>query len=605
MSPNDEKVKQEISEDEEDVFEDAENYEDVDEFKGSLKSLGISDAPADYLAKDLALEMIDDSLKQVKVALDYFLNSEYDIAEIKLKKGFKKTLYFTHGYAVLLTMKSLMTFDPNDIANALLLLNEAVEISNCYRKKEQSIMGSIQGYIKGIALDKMDKLQRHAELVFAEAYLLKALISIINNESIMTAMKEVINIRASHSIYKQCLKWIEKKELEKEYHLIDSDFASGVFFGMGLFNMILSLLPSRAIAFLELVGFSASRKKGLSLLQSQFNQGGLREFMCNLTVVAYYTVMPTFISNIKHESELVDNHLNQGLSKYPNGAFYLYFKARTLQFRLDINESINYYHKSINSQHQWQQLHHICYWDLTMNHVILLEFDKAAICQEKLEEASKWSKATYKYLRAANLLMSRDLLDDKRISDTLIDDLMTQVPNSMQRIIGKRIPVEKFVSRKSRKYFLQGKRLHLPAFEIMMFWNLFNRMGETLPKALEILFESQKKLEEKVQTDDTYNEDLCLNTLLLAIAYRENKKNRDSEALFLKLFEMEKNIVLDQYISPFGRYEYARLLVNLDRTTEAKAMLEAARNNYRKYSMERSLQLRVHNLLLHIKENEI
>lgn len=41
----------------------------------------------------------------------------------------------------------------------------------------------------------------------------------------------------------------------------------------------------------------------------------------------------------------------------------------------------------------------------------------------------------------------------------------------MQRIAGKRIPMEKFVARKSRKYADQGNYLMLPAVEMLMIRN--------------------------------------------------------------------------------------------------------------------------------------
>jgi hypothetical protein len=43
---------------------------------------------------------------------------------------------------------------------------------------------------------------------------------------------------------------------------------------------------------------------------------------------------------------------------------------------------------------------------------------------------------------------------------------MAQVPDLMQRIAGKSIPLEKFVARRARKFVQQGNRLALPGIEL-------------------------------------------------------------------------------------------------------------------------------------------
>lgn len=43
---------------------------------------------------------------------------------------------------------------------------------------------------------------------------------------------------------------------------------------------------------------------------------------------------------------------------------------------------------------------------------------------------------------------------------------MAQVPDLMQRIAGKSIPLEKFVARRARKFVQQGNRLVLPGIEL-------------------------------------------------------------------------------------------------------------------------------------------
>ncbi len=87
-----------------------------------------------------------------------------------------------------------MTFDPKDISYALALLRTAVECAHVYRKKDGSIIGNLAQFVKGASLDAMTLLQRHAELIYAEAYLLKALITILNDESFVSFIREGTSI---------------------------------------------------------------------------------------------------------------------------------------------------------------------------------------------------------------------------------------------------------------------------------------------------------------------------------------------------------------------------------------------------------------------------
>ena len=53
-------------------------------------------------------------------------------------------------------------------------------------------------------------------------------------------------------------------------------------------------------------------------------------------------------------------------------------------------------------------------------------------------------------------------------------DHFRNVAKYKQRIAGKSIPIEKYCVRKAEKYFNNGGRLVLPAFELMLVWNWFN-----------------------------------------------------------------------------------------------------------------------------------
>ena len=57
-------------------------------------------------------------------------------------------------------------------------------------------------------------------------------------------------------------------------------------------------------------------------------------------------------------------------------------------------------------------------------------------------------------------------------------NLCRDVPTYKQRIAGKSLPTEKFVIKKSTRFFAQGERLRLAALELLYVWNLLKIVGK-------------------------------------------------------------------------------------------------------------------------------
>jgi hypothetical protein len=80
-------------------------------------------------------------------------------------------------------------------------------------------------------------------------------------------------MRTTISIYRQLGKYIELADAEAEARgdgpedkSIDTHFRSGVYLGVGLSNLILSLMPSKLLTIVELFGYKGDRHVGLEML---------------------------------------------------------------------------------------------------------------------------------------------------------------------------------------------------------------------------------------------------------------------------------------------------------------------------------------------------
>ena len=84
-----------------------------------------------------------------------------------------------------------------------------------------------------------------------------------------------LNVRSAIQVYRQLGKYIEQMDAEAqargegphEDKSIDVHFRSGVYLGVGMSHIIISLMPARLATLVELFGYKGNRHFGLSLLQ--------------------------------------------------------------------------------------------------------------------------------------------------------------------------------------------------------------------------------------------------------------------------------------------------------------------------------------------------
>ncbi|KAI5480893.1 outer membrane protein, IML2, mitochondrial/Tetratricopeptide repeat protein 39 [Pseudohyphozyma bogoriensis] len=214
------------------------------------------------------VKLTDDELKgdidSIFVALHLFMNSRMVEAEEICMSASDHRLYYSVGFALIQSIKSLATFEPEDLEAAISCCKDSLTITSLLRKKNHSLFESGLRLAKGSTsvsnIASMTLVQRHAELVWAECTLLRAVLGII-----YSVLKEALNMRNAYAIYRTLAKFVAQADAAydgEEDPSIDQHFRSGVFLGNGLISLILSLLPSTVLKIMEVFGFTG---KPLSL----------------------------------------------------------------------------------------------------------------------------------------------------------------------------------------------------------------------------------------------------------------------------------------------------------------------------------------------------
>ncbi|GAA5897205.1 hypothetical protein JCM8208_003754 [Rhodotorula glutinis] len=553
--------------------------------------------------QDVALteDDIREDISVIWKAMHLFMSSRMIEAEDICLSACDHRLYYSVGYSLIQAIKSLATFEPEDLEAAIQCCKDSITITQLLRKKDHGLFERVGSLAKGStsvqSIKNMTLVQRHAELVFAECTLLKAVLGIIYSGDFLAFLKEALNMRNAYAIYRTLAKYVETAD--QEYHgpgdedpAIDQDFRSGVRLGNGMISLILSLLPSAVLKIMEVFGFTGDRDWALSTLMKAGGwkarveepsmdpaKEGIRRPICDMVLLMHHLVIANYLPVGGVDVPTAANILHYNLDRYPTGIFFLYFAGRLHSTETMLEDAIKSFRLAIQAQREYIQLGHICYWDLGLVSLAQGSWAKGYECFTILDKESNWSKAIYAYAKATTL--HEDGIEAAKANQT-----MAQVPDLMQRIAGKSIPLEKFVARRARKFVAQGNRLTLPGIELAYVLNClglsprFILFEEHLNQVSQVLAElhAVKEPEQYGKNGDEYWDDYCLAHLLRGIILRfishpephvvarpEESPipvdEADEQALisFNNVLKHGRDISHDHHVVWFAHYELGRL----------------------------------------------
>uniref|UniRef100_A0A2I3HBL8 Tetratricopeptide repeat domain 39B n=1 Tax=Nomascus leucogenys TaxID=61853 RepID=A0A2I3HBL8_NOMLE len=513
-------------------------------------------------------------LEECAVALNLFLSNKFTDALELLRPWAKESMYHALGYSTIVVLQAVLTFEQQDIQNGMSAMKDALQTCQKYRKK-YTVVESFSSLLSRGSLEQLSEEEMHAEICYAECLLQKAALTFVQDENMINFIKGGLKIRTSYQIYKECLTIlheIQKNKLQQEFFY---EFEGGVKLGTGAFNLMLSLLPARIIRLLEFIGFSGNRELGLLQLREGASGRSMRSALCCLTILAFHTYISLILGTGEVNVAEAERLLAPFLQQFPN-------------VRSVFQSAQEVFRKCVSVQEEWKQFHHLCYWELMWINVFQQNWMQAYYYSDLLCKESKWSKATYVFLKAAILTMLPE--EDVVATNENVVTLFRQVDSLKQRIAGKSLPTEKFAVRKARRYSASlpaPVKLILPALEMMYVWNGFSIVSKRKDVS-ENLLVTVEKAEAALQSQNFNSfsvDDECLVKLLKGCCLKNLQRPLQAE--------LEKLLKYDHYLVPFTLFELASLYKSQGEIDKAIKFLETARNNYKDYSLESRLHFRI------------
>uniref|UniRef100_A0A8C1P208 Tetratricopeptide repeat domain 39A n=1 Tax=Cyprinus carpio TaxID=7962 RepID=A0A8C1P208_CYPCA len=519
------------------------------------------------------------ALQDCMLALDLFLRNEFDEALTRLKSRNKDSMYHALTYATILEMQAMMTFNPEDILAAGNTMKEAQAV--CQRS---------------IAFVSFPE-ELHAEVCYAECLLQRAALTFLQDENMISFIKGGMKVRNSYQIYKELHTVLKSSSyVQGDNH---GHFEGGVKLGVGSFNLMLSLLPTRTLRLLEFVGFSGNKEFGLEQLQEGSAEHTFRSFLCNMLLLCYHTFMSFILGTGEGDVEDAEKLLQPYLKKYPKGSIFLFFAGRIEEIKGNLDAAIKRFEECCEAQQHWKQFHHMCYWELMWCFTYKRHWKMAYFYADLLSKENAWSKATYAYMKAAYLsMLSRE--ECQPFGENVVT-LFRQVPSLKQKIAGKSLPTEKFAIRKARRYNTDNAiPLPAPPLEMMYIWNGYTVIGkqkDLTEGMLKTLDEAQQMLEQHPmwwpERNSPSQHDQCVVSLLKGLCLKHLGFKEEAEHYFTLVLCNESQIKDDHYLVPNALLEHGLLCMEEGRIDEAIKLLEAAKQNYKNYSMESRTHFRI------------
>ena len=194
-----------------------------------------------------------------------------------------------------------------------------------------------------------------------------------------------------------------KKEWKSSF--LKREFEYGAKFGLGVYQLYLSVLPPKILKILEWVGFRGDRDVGLALLYSAADSNTCRSLFSKWFPMFYYYMVQYFMGTVGEKEGTptlqTDLHLKVVSEMFPTGVVVDINRAQRCIIGGQIQQAIPLMQTKTKG---WKNFEHFLFWQLYWCHGMLGEFEAAARYSKRLMEESKWSPAIYTFMHALALV---------------------------------------------------------------------------------------------------------------------------------------------------------------------------------------------------------
>jgi len=340
-----------------------------------------------------------------------FFRNEFQQSEDFLSRGKDSIPVFAVSHGVITMLKALMTFDEQVKLQAMARLNHAEALSYKLAGYDGFFAGIGKKFASVLSRKKksLTKEQIEARISIAESQFAKSLLCFLD-ESVSGFVRGSMGMRRAWSSYNQC-----SKDIGDSAHLqLTPADRDGVFFGLGVFNLVLGIMPPRVLRIVKLLGFGGDRDEGLQQLHMCMEAAGVRSVLAVVALLAYHVLVPSFFSlpqAMSYHIQQADAIIQNAMTEYPGSAFLTFLQGRHERLKRNLPGSLEALTRSLSVVRKgagadWVQFADLCSYELAWTLAQMQQWDDAADAFYSLYETNNWSKCFYVYACAVCRLMA-------------------------------------------------------------------------------------------------------------------------------------------------------------------------------------------------------
>ena len=532
---------------------------------------------------DYSEEQMQQDIKRVKQALEAFLESKFTQANEYLNENGVECVadrpYIMLGKAMFTFFQAAMSFSKEEFQSCLAFLGGSIHEVK-HPKYSRNLIEHFSAMLVETSVKKFTIVEKHIELIYSQLVIIRAITKILFKDTgILTLIKELVKVRTSYFAYRSCYHWLQNKGLLHSPEF--KDLFSMTAFGMGVFNIMGSLVTPRVRDTCHIVGFDGNRELGALLLHQGYECDGVMSAGCRLAYKIFYAyIAQLFEIRVPKEVSLPDL-VDEDMKRYPIGIYSSFIYGRSLMGQQKINDALSIFNRSLFIEYDLPAATHFQRWDIMMIQLSLGKIEDALESATFLYEHSSWSKSFFAYVTGICYLMFQN--------HQKANEFFAIVPKERRILAGKKIPFEKMVCKKVEKYNI-SQTLPAPHYELCLFWNFFKYLDQTqLQRIIDYVDCENVNVNNPLVIDD-----VSLIKFIKASCLKYMKEYDKSCEMFKQL--MKSKPKFDAYLMPMAHAEYAHIMILTNRPSEAEYYFKKCLG-FSGYSFTNYVQTRAYNYM--------
>ncbi|KAG6334988.1 hypothetical protein ID866_4102 [Astraeus odoratus] len=255
---------------------------------------------------------------------------------------------------------------------------------------------------------------------------------------------------------------------------------SGAAFGYGVFNLVLSLLPTRVRNVVGFLGYNHDRQLALKALAVSAARTDVHSVFAGLVLMTYYGVVLLAAGYQADEEHIVRQYKNiveRVSEQYPQASLWMLNKAKIQRMTGDPSGAIVTLRKGLRGdrRNSFPQADTLLAFELAWTLFQARHYGEAAQMFMDITKMNGWSHATYQFLAAGCYISTQEYSKAQKIMDRL--------PEVIEKHRSRNMPTEVFIKNKlafykkkqvrrggDAKRFVESMKIS-PAEELAIVWN--------------------------------------------------------------------------------------------------------------------------------------